>query len=259
MLAAERRGKIQEIVNERGSVSVTDLHRRLKVSRETIRRDITKLADEGRLRRTHGGALALSHSEPVFDERMTQNADGKKAIGFAAASLVADDTSLIIDSGTTTAFLAEALADRRRLTVYTNDLRIAGRLAGHNENRVVLTGGEFMPVEGSMTGADALAMLGNYYPDFAFVSASAVSAHPALMDYTRDGADMRALMLSQARTKVVLADHTKFERTAPVRIPGLDEVDIIITDIAPTERMHRGFSRLKADLIVATETDLDGC
>lgn len=259
MLAAERRGKIQEIVNERGSVSVTDLHRRLKVSRETIRRDITKLADEGRLRRTHGGALALSHSEPVFDERMTQNADGKKAIGLVAASLVADDTSVLIDSGTTTAFLAEALGERRRLTVYTNDLRIAARLAGHNENRVILTGGEYQAQEGAMTGSDAVAMLGNYFPDFAFVSASAISAHPALMDYTRDGADMRARMLAQARTKVVLADHTKFERTAPVRIQGFDEVDIIITDIAPSDRMHRGFARLKADVIIAAEADLDDC
>lgn len=257
MLAEERRAKILETVNERGSVSVTDLHRKLRVSRETIRRDITKLSDDGVLRRTHGGALALNHSEPLFEERASLNVDGKRLIGQVAASMVADDTSLFIDSGTTTSFLAEALEVRRRLTVYTNDLRTAARLAGRNDNRVILTGGEYLAAEGALVGADAVATFSNYFPDFAFVGCSAVSVQPSLMDYTREGADMRAKMLEQARTKVVLADHTKFEQTAPVRIPGLDEVDVLITDIRPSARMAKAFGSIPAEIVVAAEADLD--
>ena len=255
MLAEQRRTMILEIVNERGSVSVNDLHRRLKVSRETIRRDITRLSTDGRLRRTHGGALALNHSEPVFDERLSVNTEGKKAIGRVAASLVTDDCSVLIDSGTTTIWLAEHLQERHRLTVYTCDIHIAAKLGGRNDNRVILTGGEFLASEGAMVGRDATIMLSNYFPDFAFVGASAMSAHPWLMDYTREGAELRAQMLSQARTKVVLADQTKFDRTAPVRVPGLDTADIIITDVAPTSRMHRAFARIKAEIIVASETN----
>ena len=258
MLAEERRTRILEIVNERGSVSVNDLHRRLKVSRETIRRDITRLSGEGRLRKTHGGALANDHSEPQFDERLSVNIDGKRAIGRVAAALVPDDSSVLIDSGTTTLCLAEALQARWRLTVYTNDVHVAQRLGGRNDNRVVLTGGEYLASEGAMLGRDATVMLANYIPDFAFVGATAVSAHPWLMDYSREAAELRAQMLSQARTKVVLADHTKFDRTAPVRVPGLDEADIIVTDIPLSERMHRGFARLSAEVIVASEeTDED--
>lgn len=102
-----------------------------------------------------------------------------------------------------------------------------------------------------MLGRDATVMLSNYYPDYAFVGASAMSAHPWLMDYSREAAELRAQMLSQARTKVVLADHTKFDRTAPVRVPGFDQVDVIITDVPPSARMQRGFARIDAELVVA--------
>jgi DeoR family glycerol-3-phosphate regulon repressor len=209
MLAEERRARILELVNERGSVSVSELHRRLKVSQETIRRDITKLAQENRLRKTHGGALALDHSEPVFDERMAVNMDGKRAIGRIAAEMVTDDSTLIIDSGTTTLCLAEYLMEHRRLTVY--------------------------------------------YPDFAFVGAAAFATHPFLMDYTREAAELRTQMLSQARTKVVLVDHTKFGRTAPVKVGGLEEVDIIITDVALSGDIKAGLARLSAEIIVAED------
>src|SRR3970282_2087906 len=117
--------------------------------------------------------------------------------------------------------VAEALAPRRGLTVYTNDIHVAGRLAGRNNNRVLLLGGEVQGGEGAILGRDATQMLANYYADFAFVGASALSTDPWLMDYSREGAELRAEMLAQARPAVLLADHTKFNRTAPVRVANL--------------------------------------
>lgn len=251
MLAEERRARILEFVNERGSVSVSDLHRRLKVSQETIRRDITKLAQEARLRKTHGGALAMDHSEPVFDERMAVNIEGKRAIGRLAAEMVTDDSTLLIDSGTTTLCLAENLLERRRLTVYTNDIHIAQRLAGRNDNKVYLTGGEVLASEGALVGRDATAMLANYYPDFVFVGAAAFATQPFLMDYSREAAELRTQMLSQGRTKVVLVDHTKFGRTAPVKVGGLEDVDIIITDIPLNGDIKTGLAKLSAEILIA--------
>lgn len=252
MLAEKRRARILEIVNDQGAVAVNDLHRRLKVSQETVRRDITKLSEDGRLRKTHGGALALDHDEPVFDERMTVNIDGKRAIGKLAAEMVSDNCSLLIDSGTTTLCLAESLSERRRLTIYTNDIHVAGRLAGRNENKVLLTGGELLASEGALLGRDATSMLANYYPDFAFVGATAMSAHPWLMDYSREAAELRSQMLAQARTKVLLADHTKFGKTAPVKVNGLDTVDILVTDEID-ENMRKGLKKLAIDLAVVSD------
>ncbi|MFB3134834.1 MAG: DeoR/GlpR family DNA-binding transcription regulator, partial [Rhodospirillales bacterium] len=199
MLAEQRRSLILDIVAEQGSVSVTELYRRLKVSRETIRRDITRLATENRLCKTHGGALSLDSREPAFAERMSVNLPGKRAIGRVAAALVPDGASLIIDAGTTALCVAEALAGHRQLTVYTNDVHVAGRLAGRNDNRVFILGGELQAAEGATMGRDATAMLANYFADFAFVGAGALSSHPWLMDYSREAAEIRAQMLSLAR------------------------------------------------------------
>ena len=251
MLAEQRRDQILDILTEKGSVSVNELFRRLKVSRETIRRDITRLGAERRLRKTHGGALSIDQVEPAFTERMAVNIEGKRAIGRMAAGLVPDGASLIIDSGTTTLCLAEALCPRRGLIVYTNDVHVAGRLAGRNKNRVLLLGGELQGSEGATLGRDTTQMLANYYADFAFVGASALSADPWLMDYSREAAETRAEMLAQARTPVLLADHTKFNRTAPVRVANLDRVSHLVIDSKPDKAMAKGLAKLKAEILVA--------
>ncbi|MEE9317018.1 MAG: DeoR/GlpR family DNA-binding transcription regulator [Rhodospirillales bacterium] len=251
MLAEQRRHQILNILREKGSVSVNELFRRLKVSRETIRRDITRLAGENKLRKTHGGALSIDQVEQAFAERMGVNTKGKQAIGRVAAGLVPDGASLIIDSGTTTLCVAEALAPRRGLNVMTNDIHVAGRLAGRNNNRVFLLGGELQGNEGATLGRDATQMLANYYADFAFVGASALSADPWLMDYSREAAELRAEMLTQARTPVLLADHTKFNRTAPVRVANLESVSHLVTDKKPDAKMAKGLATLRAEILIA--------
>ena len=251
MLAEQRRSLILDILGEKGSVSVNELHRRLRVSRETIRRDITRLSRENRLRKTHGGALSLDAVEPAFAERMEVNIDGKRAIARMAADLVPDGATLIIDAGTTTVCLAEALGSRRRLTVYTNDIHVASRLTGRNDNRVFLLGGEIQASDGATWGRDATAMLQGYFADFAFIGVSAISAHPWLMDYTREAAELRALMVTVARTPVMLADRTKFNRMAPIRVANFEKVAYIITDAELPPAIGDALRSFTAEILIA--------
>lgn len=251
MLAEQRRGLILGILAEKGAVSIADLHRRLRVSRETIRRDITRLDRENRLCKTHGGALSLDSVEPAFAERMSVNVEGKRAIGRAAAALVPDGASVILDSGTTIQGLVEALMNARRLTVITNDLQAAMRLSGRNDNKVLVLGGELIAGEGAIMGRDTTAMLGTYFADFAFVGAGALSVHPWLMDFTREAAELRGQMLAMARWPVVLADHTKFGRLAPVRVPNLEKVRHIVVDKAPEGALAEALKSLPAEVLVA--------
>jgi DeoR/GlpR family transcriptional regulator of sugar metabolism len=253
MLAEQRRDVILEILNEKGSVSVTGLFRRLAVSRETIRRDINRLARENRLRKTHGGALSLDSAEPAFAERMGTSIEGKRSIGRLAASLVPDGASVIIDSGTTTLCFAEALMNQRRLTVYTNDIHVAGRLAGRNDNRVLLLGGEVQASEGATLGRDTTAMLDNYFADFAFVGVAGLTARLWLADYTREAAELRGRMIVSARSAVLLADHTKFNRVAPVRIANLEKASYLVTDREPDGPLAKALRSLPAELLVADE------
>ena len=122
MLAEQRRSVILDMLAEKGAVSISDLYRKLKVSRETIRRDITRLDTENRLRKTHGGALSLDSFEPAFEERKTVNVEAKRSIGRVAAALVPDGASVIIDSGTTIQGLVEALLHRSCLLLLNLDM-----------------------------------------------------------------------------------------------------------------------------------------
>lgn len=252
MLAAQRRRFILDTVSDRGAVVVTDLARRLKVSGETIRRDIHLLDQQNRLHRTHGGAVSLDRAEPAYEIRMAHNIEGKRAMARLAASLVADGASVIIDFGTSAYCVAEALGDHRRLTVYTPGLQAASRLAGRNDNAVYLLGGKLDSGEGATLGLDATAMLGNYVADFSFVGAGVISHHPWLMDYSREAAELRAEMLLRGGTVVLLADHTKFNRMAPYCVANVDKVSHVITDCAPSPEAAAILAALDAETMVAT-------
>ena len=251
MLAEQRRALIMDILDRTGSVSVTELHERLEVSRETLRRDITRLSEESRLTKIHGGALSNSSVEPGLSERMSQNIEGKRAIGRMAAEMIPDGVSLIIDAGTTTLCMADYLVERRRLTVYTNDLQIAAKLAGLNENRILILGGEVQGTDGAIFGPDASQMLENYHAGFAVVGISAFSPERGLTDYSREAAELRGQMLNHARVSILLADHTKFERQAPVNMTGFEQLDNLVTDLKPGQNTSKAIKKLFRKVHVA--------
>jgi len=255
VLAEERQNLILSMVNSRGSVSITEIQRKLKVSRETVRRDLLLLADRNRLRKTHGGALSLERNEPEIEVRQVTNVEGKRAMGRLAASLVPDGASVILASGTTMQSLADALLAREGLTVFTNSIVSCTKLAGHNKNRVYMLGGEVQPANGATLGRDATTMLTHYFADFVFVGAGAISPSGWLMDYTREEGELHSLMLQSARTPVVVADHTKFNRYAPVRVDNFDKVTHLVTDRQPDEATVTALASLPLDLLVVGSED----
>lgn len=255
MLAEQRRNQILDILAEKGAVTVSQLHQKLKVSQETIRRDITKLAADNRLRKTHGGALTMAQVEPELADRMSVNIEGKRAIGAAASELVPDGASIIIDSGTTTMYLADALMSHQGLTVFTNDMNIAGKLAGRNENRVHILGGELIGNEGATAGRDTTTMVQNYLTDFSFIGASALDAVSMLTDYSREIAELRSQMMAQGRISVLLADSTKFGKRAPVRINHLEQLTHIITDKKMSQGLIAAMKKLNLENITASPKD----
>jgi DeoR/GlpR family transcriptional regulator of sugar metabolism len=255
LLAEERQRLIQSMVNARGSISITEIRRKLGVSRETIRRDIVALANGHRLRKTHGGAVSLEQSEPEMTVRQVMNADGKRAIGRVAASLVPDGASIILASGTTAQAVADALMARHNLTVFTNSVISCTKLMGHNGNRVYMLGGEVQPINGATLGRDATAMLANYFADFVFIGAGAISPAGWLMDYTREEGELHSLMLQSARTTVVVADHAKFGRFAPIRVGNFERVTHLITDRAPNPEIVTALGALPLEVLVADARD----
>jgi DeoR/GlpR family transcriptional regulator of sugar metabolism len=250
VLAEQRQSLILAMVNQRGSVSITEMQRKLRVSRETIRRDLVLLADRNALRKTHGGALSLERSEPEIALREITNAEVKRAIGRRAAGLVPDGGSVILASGSTVQAVADALIGRQGLTVFTNSIVVCRKLAGRNKNRVHVLGGELQAINGATLGRDTTSMLEHYFADFVFVGAGAISPTGWLMDYTREEGELHSLMLQSARTAVVVADHSKFNRYAPVRVENFDKVTHLVTDRAPDAPLAAALSALPLEILV---------
>jgi len=242
---------ILSMVNQRGSLSITEIQRRLKVSRETVRRDIMLLADRQALRKTHGGALSLERTEPEIAVREVINAEGKRAIGRLAASLVPDGATVILASGSTVLSVAEALQSRQGLTVFTNSIFNCMKLMGRNKNRVFMLGGEVQAINGAALGRDATAMLTHYFADFVFLGAGAISPSGWLMDYTREEGELNSQMLLSARTPVVVADHSKFNRFAPVRVENFEKVTHLVTDKRPEAPLAEAMAAMPLELLVS--------
>jgi DeoR/GlpR family transcriptional regulator of sugar metabolism len=251
VLAEQRQSLILAMVNQRGSLSITEIQRKLKVSRETIRRDLLLLADRNVLRKAYGGALSLERSEPEIAVREVTNAEGKRAIGRLAAGLVPDGASVILASGSTVQSVADALLAHHGLTVFTNSIANCGKLAGHNKNRVYMLGGELQAINGATLGRDAMTMLAHYFADFVFIGAGAISPTGWLMDYTREEGELHGLMLQSARTAVVVADHSKFNRYAPVRLDNFEKVAHLVTDRQPETPMAAALAALPLELLVS--------
>jgi DeoR family glycerol-3-phosphate regulon repressor len=233
MILSRRHAEILRMLREEGAVSIADLATRLGVSLETVRRDVKPLADDGSLVRMHGAVgLAGQGGEAPFERRMRENAAAKRAIARHVAAGISDGESVMLDTGTTTSFLARELLGHRRLTVVTNSSDIARTLATVNGNRVYMAGGELRSDSGAAFGVSALEFISRFSVDHAVISVGAVDAE-GLMDYDLEESEFARTVLSRGSRRVAVTDHTKFGRRGLVRVCAFDGVSALVTDRQP--------------------------
>ena len=249
-IAARRHDEIMRRLGAAGTVSVEELATLFDVSRETIRRDLKVLAEKGRLDVVHGGAARRESVEPALDQRSRENAEGKAAIGRAAARLVENGMVVLLDSGTTTLAVAQALLDKRDLTICTNSLCIAQMLCRVAGTRVHLLGGEIDPVDEAAFGLDTIEALSRFRIDIAFVGAGGLSQTGEVTDYTRIAAEQRARMIAVAAHAYLVLDGGKFGRLTPIRVPGADKATGLITDTEPPAPLRKALKQRRIRTIV---------
>ncbi|EHK52425.1 DeoR/GlpR family DNA-binding transcription regulator, partial [Allomesorhizobium alhagi] len=169
---SKRHGEILRLVREEGTISIADLAARLDVSLETVRRDVKPLTNDGSVLKMHGAiGLPSLAGEAPFERRMRENADAKRAIAKHIAATIRDGESVMLDTGTTTSFLARELLGHRRLTVVTNSSDIARTLATVNGNKVYMAGGELRSDSGAAFGASAIEFVSRFSVNHAVVTA----------------------------------------------------------------------------------------
>ena len=236
MLGYERRERIRHLIAARQQVSVAELSELLGASPSTIRRDLERLEHEGRLQREHGGATLCATPpaapEPPVLQRSGEQAEEKRRIGQAAASLVADGETLFISGGTTTAEVARCLRGRGELTVITNALNIAHLLLDDPGITLVVVGGLLRRSELSLVGPLADQAVRGLRADKVIMGIRAI--HPVLgltNDALLETETDRAIMRCAPRV-IVVADHTKFGRVAPSLVAPATGMQTLITDQA---------------------------
>lgn len=247
-----RHPEIVEIARTEGKVTVEDLTERFGVSVQTIRRDLTDLANAGQLARVHGGAILPSGIRNiVYEERRQLNSAAKEAMARTAARLVPDNACIFLNIGTSTEALARELMARDNLIVVTNNINVA-QIFGANPNcQITLTGGTLRPADGGLTGALAAEVLDRFKFDLVIIGCSGVDEDGDLLDYDLQEVIVSQRALSRARASILLADHSKFTRTAPVRIATIAEIDTLVTDMPLSDDMAALYTREGVATIIA--------
>jgi DeoR family fructose operon transcriptional repressor len=232
MYAEERQQWIVEHARVAGRVDVTAIADALDVTTETIRRDLKVLERHGLLRRVHGGAIPVERLgfEPGLAARDAVLTAEKERIAKHALAELPAEGSVLLDAGTTTARLAEALPLDRELVVVTNGLPIAMSLSSRPNVTVLLIGGRVRGRTLAAVDSWALRALADTYVDVAFLGTNGLSVERGLTTPDPGEAAVKRAMIASARRTVLLADHSKVGVDHLARFASLEDVDVVVTD-----------------------------
>lgn len=240
MFAKERQDKIYFMVKNSGAVATSNLVKTFNVSTETIRRDLLEMERDGRLLRVHGGAVEKSGMIPYKDltDRSAECEKQKQDLALTAAEFVSDGDIIAIDTGSTTAAFARALSVRlSRLTVVTHSLEVFDIL--RDRFSVILCGGHYMPEEKSFYGALTIDMFNSLHVQKAFLCPSAVSLKYGICDYQKDLYQIQKCLIELSDDIFILADSSKFEKKALLKIDDTSNDYVYITDSDLSESIKK--------------------
>lgn len=228
MLTAERRQHILLVLEREGKVHASDLSQSLRVSEDTIRRDLREMAEAGLLQRVHGGALPMSPVSPSYQLREQVCTAEKAALGRAAAQLVRSGQIIILDAGTTTLAVAQALPKDLTATVITNSPPIAASLVNHPRVEVVMLGGRLFKEAVATVGASVIEELARVRADLCFLGVCSI--HPTgLATFDREEAQVKRAMIGSAAEVVAVLPADRINTTAPYVIAPMRELTHLVT------------------------------
>ncbi len=237
MKANKRHQEIIELIKAQGQVNTEDLVERFNVSPQTIRRDLNELAELDKIKRNHGGAtIATSSENSPYQTRKISSKDEKQRIAKKVVEHIPDGATLFIDIGTTPEAVArELLQSHQNLRIVTNNIHVASLLMTKPDFKVILAGGEVRNRDGGVTGEATMDFISQFRLDFGIIGISGIDFDGSLLDFDYHEVRVKRAIIENSRSVYLGVDHTKFGRNAMVKLGGLDEVDLIITDQTPPE------------------------
>ncbi len=228
---SRRQQAIMHFIRQHGSVQVDQLSEHLKVTPQTIRRDLNQMYVLDLIQRVHGGAVIKDHVENLgYGARKGLMAEEKSEIAKRAAELIPDNSSLFINIGTTTERVAEYLRDGNGMLVITNNINVASMLWPCRGLDVMIAGGTIRKTDGGIVGSSTEEFINNFRVDYAIIGCSAIDDDGEFFDFDLREVRVAQAIIRRARSVILVTDSMKFDRQAPIRIGDLSEVDILVTD-----------------------------
>jgi DeoR/GlpR family transcriptional regulator of sugar metabolism len=254
LLAGERRRRIAEMLDESGALRIGDLTAMFNVTDETIRRDLTLLEEEGLLTRAHGGALATAlRIETPYGRRLSSHADEKDQFGRAAAKLVNDGSTIIVDSGTTMRAFVQRLRTKRDLVDITNGVNHVNELLANPTTTLVMTGGVIRRTTLGAVGDLAVATLETLRADHTFIATHGFSTTDGLTYPSFEEVAVKRAMIAAGAEVTLLADGSKCGCTSMVRIASLNALNRIVTSAPIPADEQRKLEKLKIELVMVND------
>lgn len=245
---------LNELRKAGGLHKISALAELLDVSGETVRRNVKRLVDIGVVEKSHGSVQLVDQDEEEdgnLQERLTVNQEAKKRIAAAVARMIPNESSLFLDIGSTTAFIADALRGHRKLMIVTNSVYVAYRLSMRNDNRVFMAGGELRAQDGGTFGADAMAFVRNFHTDFAILSTAGVDQANGFTLFDLEEAKFSRNIMDNSAVRIMACDSSKFGREAPVTIGDPALLDHLVTDAMPPEGLRDALRDWNIDVHLA--------
>ena len=237
MLAIESRNLTLEKLQRDKRVVVSELSAQFEVSEETIRRDLEKLAEEGFVVKTYGGAVLNENNyvDMPFAVRKNTNVTEKQIIGKLIASLIRDGEHIMLDFSSTAVLATQYLKERRGLTVITNSVEVLIELSETTGFNVICTGGVLKEGTLALTGMQVDKAFASYHVDTAIFSAKGIDRAAGVSDSNPTNACIKQTLVSAAERRILAVDHTKFDKKALVHICNIDEITHVVTDVKPSD------------------------
>lgn len=254
-----RRSAILQILKQNSNVSVSELSRQFEVSEVTIRKDLNMLRDRSLLVRTRGGAIMHTTGRQDDDTNIRLKSLAhfreKQAIGRAAAAMIKDGDTIIIDSGTTAFQVACNLHKFRNLTVLTNALNVAQEVLSYKRFNVILLGGNIRNSSESVVGALAESNLKMFYCDKLFIGVDSFSVENGLSTPNMEEANINQIMISRSQKVIAVFDSSKVNKRALAFITNLDNIDAVVTDEGMDKSMRNQLKSMNIE-VVAVRPDV---
>jgi DeoR family glycerol-3-phosphate regulon repressor len=254
MSQSMRLPEILNIARRDGRVSVEALAQHFDVTLQTIRRDLSELAAQGKLERVHGGAVLHSTITNIgYEDRRGLNDAAKAAIAARCTQDIPNGCSVFLNIGTTTEAVAHALMSHRDIMVLTNNMNVANILVENPACEIIVVGGLLRRSDGGLVGTVTTQAIQQFKFDLAVISCSALDADGDMLDYDIQEVGVSQTILRQARRSFLVADQSKFQRRAPARIGSLAQIDMFYTNAPPPRPLLDACRNWGTEVVLASD------